>query len=161
VLGFDLGAIGDRIKEYHLGYVIEPGSGVDAIADKIQEIFAKKEEHKNVSINASKYKIKSMEEMNRDYNAVYSGYPGRDTELNVERLKSMVKKNSIYYNGMTVTEELREVKQSYTLTAKELERVKHSYTYRVGKLILALPKQVKKMVGEYKPPDGIKICSNA
>ena len=73
VLSFDIGAVGDRIKEYNFGYVIKLDSSIEEIINKINDIFIDKTTYKNVIDNIDKYIIKSVEEMCEVYKNIYQG----------------------------------------------------------------------------------------
>ncbi len=72
VLAFDMGAIGDRIKENRYGWVIKNGSSPKEIANKISEIFDDKENYNNVMKIIGKHHTKTILEMGNDYHKIYS-----------------------------------------------------------------------------------------
>lgn len=72
VLAFDMGAIGDRIKENKYGWIIKNGTSPKEIANKISEIFDDKENYNNVMKIIGKHHTKTILEMGNDYHKIYS-----------------------------------------------------------------------------------------
>lgn len=73
VLTFDIGAVGDRVKEDKLGWTIEFNSEPSKILNKIVEISKNKDEYNSKKENFKNYKFKTIEEMQEYYNNLYEG----------------------------------------------------------------------------------------
>ncbi len=71
VLSFDIGAVGDRIKKYKFGYVMNVDSSTEEILSKIDSIFSDKDAYQKVIENIDKYKIKTVLEMCSEYDDIY------------------------------------------------------------------------------------------
>ncbi len=71
VLTFDIGAVGDRIKNDELGWTIEFDTNTDRILEKIVEISNNEVEYKKIKENFKDYKFKTIEEMQKYYNDLY------------------------------------------------------------------------------------------
>ncbi len=71
VLSFDIGAVGERIKKNKFGYTLDVNSTISEIIDKINQILENKKEYKEVLSNIEKYKIKTIDEMCKEYEDIY------------------------------------------------------------------------------------------
>lgn len=102
VISFDFGAIAERIKKYKLGWLIPANSSVDDIMNKIEEIFNDKAEY-NVVINSiNKYKIKTVAEMTKDYDNIYSKNINNEIELvDKEELKKLIRNSRYEYTDIS------------------------------------------------------------
>lgn len=94
VLSFDIGAVGERIKKNNYGYTMDVNSSISEIIEKINQIFENKEEYQKVISSIGKYKIKTVEEMSREYEVIYKRqkYILLD-EKNSKVLKEIIKDN--------------------------------------------------------------------
>lgn len=72
VITFDIGAVGDRVKEDKLGWVIKFDEKTEKILEKIKEIRDNKEKYKEIKNNFERYKFKTIEEMQKYYDRLYS-----------------------------------------------------------------------------------------
>lgn len=70
VIGFDLGAIGERIAKSKCGYVLSHKSSMREITNKIKDI-SNGLGYKEALENIKKYKIKTIEEMRSEYESIY------------------------------------------------------------------------------------------
>lgn len=77
VLTFSIGAVGDRVQQDQLGWVINFGKSTK-ILEKIQEISHNKEEYAKIKNNFSMYKFKSIEEMQQYYEKLYQTIEVKD-----------------------------------------------------------------------------------
>lgn len=75
VLAFDIGAVGDRIKQDKLGWTIEYPQDTKNIISKIEEIMKNKEEYDKVKKEFENYKFKTIEEMQNYYEELYKIVP--------------------------------------------------------------------------------------
>jgi hypothetical protein len=95
VIGIDLGAVGQRIKDNHLGWLVKLDTKPSEIFRKIKDVFKNKAEYKNMSESLSRYEIKSLEEMNNEYCEIYNGYESRNIPFSIEKIKNISRKGSI------------------------------------------------------------------
>ena len=70
VIGFDLGAIGERIEKSKCGYVLSHNSSMKEITNKIKEI-SNGLGYAEALENIKKYKVKTIEEMCLEYETLY------------------------------------------------------------------------------------------
>lgn len=73
VLGFDIGAVGQRIKENKCGYVIPSDVDNSFICSKIMGIYNNREDYSKIVRNVKEYKLKSLDDMVLEYCELYSG----------------------------------------------------------------------------------------
>lgn len=71
VLGIDIGAVGDRIKKYNLGWTIPYTNDCKSYITKINSIFRNHAEYLQVVENINAYKIRTVKDMSRDYDSFY------------------------------------------------------------------------------------------
>lgn len=105
VLSFDIGAVGDRIKENKYGYTIDINSSIDDIIKKINDIFKDKKEYKKVISNLLEYKIKSVDDMCNDYIKIYKNQ--ECIEINHENsgvLRKLIQDNYEVYETVNSAE---------------------------------------------------------
>ena len=94
VLAIDEGAVGQRIRDHNLGWLIKNGSIVPDIYEKIKDIFKDKEEYKIISKSISNYKIKNVGEMCKEYDKMYNDYKiERKSNGYLQELKKFIKDN--------------------------------------------------------------------
>lgn len=130
VLSFDIGAVGDRIKENKYGYTISVNSTIDEIFEKINNIFENKEEYKETINNLKKYNIKTVDEMCKEYIAYYKKQKCIDAnEKNIDALKKIIDYNYSVHE---------------TIDSKETAWILNSLKWRIVSKIRA-PKFVKKI----------------
>lgn len=72
VLTFNIGAVGDRVKNDNLGWTIDFTTDLNKILDKIEKISKNKEEYKIKKQNFNNYKFRKTEEMQKYYEDLYS-----------------------------------------------------------------------------------------
>lgn len=105
VLSFDIGAVGDRIKENKYGYTIDINSSIDDIIKKINDIFKNKKEYKKIMSNLLEYKIKSVDDMCNDYIEIYKNQ--KCNEINYENsgiLRKLIQDNYEVYETVNSAE---------------------------------------------------------
>ena len=71
VLAFDIGAVGDRVKEDKLGWVLPFNSTATQILEKISAIQEDREGYESIKMNYELYKFKTIEEMQEYYIDLY------------------------------------------------------------------------------------------
>ncbi len=85
VLTFDIGAVGDRVKQDKLGYIIKFEDS-NKILEKIEEIIKNEEEYKEIKTNFEKYKFKTMEEMQEYYQKMYNEISQKNEYANMYQI---------------------------------------------------------------------------
>ena len=88
ILTFDIGAVGDRVKQDDLGWVIDFDLNSENIIKKIKEISNNKKEYKIKKENFKKYKFKTIKDMQEYYKKLY------DKILDEKNIEN--KENDIY-----------------------------------------------------------------
>ena len=71
ILTFDMGAVGDRVKNDRLGYVIPYNEDEKVILQKINDIIDNEKEYKQILNNYKEHKFKTTEEMQKEYSKIY------------------------------------------------------------------------------------------
>ena len=72
ILTFNIGAVGDRVKEDKLGWILDFPSDLNKILEKISEIKENKEEYKNIVEKFKEYNFKNLKEMQDYYLKLYN-----------------------------------------------------------------------------------------
>ncbi len=99
VLTFDIGAVGDRIKEDGLGWVIKLDTKSTEILAKIEEICNDIKEYKNKKDNFKNYKFKEVEEMQKYYENLYESIELKPKTANIyEFIDQKTKMKEIEFN---------------------------------------------------------------
>lgn len=94
VLSFDIGAVGDRIKENKYGYTIDINSSIDDIIECINNIFRNKRDYKKTISNLLKYKIKTVNDMCNEYINIYRNQSLIDiNQNNSSKLRKIIEDN--------------------------------------------------------------------
>lgn len=99
VLGVDIGAIGERIKKYNLGWLIDLDSKEEDYVKKIKEILNDKEGYEEKIRSINKYKIKTTKAMADDYDKLYSKSEIRNNEYNEKNIKKLIKMSDTYFTN--------------------------------------------------------------
>lgn len=136
VLGIDIGAVGDRIRKYGLGWTIEYNDDYSFYVKKINEIMNNKIEYEKVIKNVNKYKIKTTEEMANDYNGLYK-VAKYSEKIDLESAKKMLKESN---------------KHQEQLQYSNYEWVFSTLKWRLISKI-KLPKSIKKVIKKVKKHD--------
>ena len=94
VLSFDIGAVGDRIKENKYGYTMDVNSSIDEIVQKIDSIFEDKTSYKETIKNIQNYNVKTIEEMCKEYIDYYKKQKCINSNTkNINILKKIISDN--------------------------------------------------------------------
>lgn len=99
VLGVDIGAIGERIKKYNLGWLIDLDSKEEDYVKKIKEILNDKEGYEEKIRSINKYKIKTTKAMADDYDKLYSKTKSGNNKFNEENIKKLIKMSDTYFTN--------------------------------------------------------------
>lgn len=99
VLTFDIGAVGDRVKQDKLGWVIPFDEKVDKILEKIQDIRNNRKEYNTVKNNFENYKYKTTEQMQKEYKKMYEKVEMENKLVDIRSIKQLENKsNEIDFN---------------------------------------------------------------
>lgn len=94
VLSFDIGAVGDRIKENGYGWVIDYNSSSQEVYNKIKEIKNNVSDYEKKIKNIRKYKIKTVEQMASEYIPFYKNNNiSKFNASSIENMKTIIKKD--------------------------------------------------------------------
>jgi len=138
ILSFDEGVIGNKIKEYNLGWLIKRNANFIEINRLLLNIFNDKKGYEKISKAVNSYKIKTLDDMIRDYNDIYFGYKANEYAANLnERRKCFFEQNLFRYY----------VNHEFT---NKLNQVYKSSSWQVGKKITWFPRMLKKVINNYQ-----------
>ena len=93
VLTFDIGAVAERIKKDHLGYIIPFDDSISNILDKIESIMDNNEEYTKIKENFKKYQYKSTEQMQDEYKKIYANSKASKEVANLDNINNIINKN--------------------------------------------------------------------
>lgn len=77
MLVVDIGALGDRIREYNCGWTIEVGQDISEISQKIDWIYSHTEIYNEKVNNVKKVKLPTKQEVAKDYEKLYKKIPSK------------------------------------------------------------------------------------
>ena len=104
VLAFDFGAIAERIKKYHLGWVISHESTTSTIIEKLNEIHQNEKAYKDVIKSINKYEYKNTKKMAQEYQKLYLKKIVKPVEeIDLEKIKALVKSSKRTNINITYT----------------------------------------------------------
>lgn len=97
VLAINLGAVGERIQKYKLGWVISPNTPKENYAEEIEKVLSHPREYSKVLKSIREYKIKTTGQMADDYDKVYSKVV---KELSVQKtsITALLKNTDRYFS---------------------------------------------------------------
>ena len=131
ILTFDIGAVGDRVKQDDLGWVIDFDLNSENIIKKIKEISNNKKEYKIKKENFKKYKFKTIKDMQEYYKKLYNKILD---EKNIEN-----KENDIYsfinYKKAAKDLELNQYQLSYGHVVHKYEKLRNTKMWKIAKKI--------------------------
>jgi len=95
VLAIDQGAVGQRVRDNNLGWLVKNGADIPEIYEKIRDIFNDKDGYGKISKSVSDYTVKNVDEMCGEYNKIYFTYAvdRKKNGINTEKLKKFIKDN--------------------------------------------------------------------
>jgi GT2 family glycosyltransferase len=139
VLAIDLGAVGQRVRENNLGWLIEKDTDISEIYQRIKNIFDDKNGYKAVSKSVSNYKIKKLGEMCNEYDNIYSSYKiDRNEGDYTEKIKTFIKENylrSIYKTDNKNKQYKKEKQLIYASYSRHIWRTITWFSQNMIKLI--------------------------
>ena len=131
ILTFDIGAVGDRVKQDDLGWVIDFDLNSENIIKKIKEISNNKKEYKIKKENFKKYKFKTIKDMQEYYKKLY------DKILDEKNIEN--KENDIYsfinYKKAAKDLELNQYQLSYGHVVHKYEKLRNTKMWKIAKKI--------------------------
>jgi GT2 family glycosyltransferase len=129
VLAIDLGAIGQRVRENNLGWLIKNGTDISEIYKKIKNIFADKNGYKDVIKSILNYKIKNLDDMCDEYDKIYSSYKvDKNENRHTEKLKEFIKEN--YLPSITISQVRNEFETMQNNLITERDSLLNSRSWR-------------------------------
>lgn len=138
LLVIDEGAVGQKVRENKLGWLIMNETGIPDIYKTIISIFNDKGIYKEISKSISEYKIKNINEMIRDYDKHYSCFKVGDLRNNIV---------AYAYNNFLNKYYLSKIICNYFLN--EIEKLKDSSSWLIGNIIAWMPRKMKKIIKNY------------
>ena len=133
VIGFNIGAIEERINNNKLGWTIDLNTKTEDILKKIEGISSDKREYNKIKNNFKNYKFKTVEEMQNEYLNIYNEIKNKDKGIsNIYKLIDYQKQNTSYqYQIYTNT---------YGHVVNKYEKLRASKIWKVAK---KLKKKIK------------------
>ena len=129
VLTFDIGAVGDRVKEDKLGWVIKLDTKSTEILAKIEEICNDVKEYKKKKDNFENYKFKSIEEMQKYYDDLYKIVKSNSKIANIYKfMNQRTKSKELEFNQYLAT---------YGHVVYKYEKMRNTKLWRIAKKIKA------------------------
>jgi len=101
VLGINLGAIGERIKKYKIGWLVELSDNYEKYEEGVSNIINNPSLYSEVITNINNYKIKTTKEMSQDYDVIYNSF-GNIKIFNMEKIIENIT-NSDKYSSFNST----------------------------------------------------------
>ena len=127
ILSFDIGAVGDRIKQDDLGWTIDFDLYIHKILDKIASISQNKEEYISKKNNFENYKFKNVEEMQDYYEKLYANTDAKCEFANIYNYKNSEKSTTIF--------DFEQYQGSYGHVVHRYEMMRKSKLWKIAKTI--------------------------
>ena len=131
ILTFDIGAVGDRVKNDDLGWVIEFNTNSSKILEKIVEISNNTDEYKKKKDNFKNYKFKTIEQMQEYYNNLYMNIKTYEKNELVDIYMFLD------YKAKTNELDFNEYKAIYGHVVHRYEMMRNSKMWKIAKKIKA------------------------
>lgn len=151
ILATDIGAVGERLRDSGLGWLVSPEMSAEAIAKKIEEIFQDSENYRQVVSNVAAFKHKTIEEMSGEYAHLYELlFPSRQDQHEILDIDMLLKGQMLgKSNHSSVLDESVQNSHSADLE-RQLRAIQSSTAYRVANFIskrnFPLKKHLKKLI---------------
>lgn len=129
VLTFDIGAVGDRVKQDKLGWVIPFDEKVDKILEKIQDIRNNRKEYNAIKNNFENYKYKTTEQMQEEYRKIYEKVEIKNNLVNIKTIQQLENKS----NGI----DFNHYKAMYGHVVYKYEKIRSSKIWKIAQKIKA------------------------
>lgn len=127
VITFDIGAVGERVKNDKLGWVIKFDEKTPKILEKIKEIRDNREKYLEIKNNFEKYKFKTIEKMQEYYNNLYSEINEKNNYSDMYVLFD--------YSYKSKTLEFEQYQSTYGHLVHKYETLRKSKIWRIAKKI--------------------------
>jgi len=141
VLAMDIGAVGERVKENKLGWLLKTDASIPEIYRAIKGIFKDKEGYINIAKSVSECKIASIAGMCSEYDKLYSAFKLERKNIEAEKLRSFLKTNYLY--NANFEREKKEISAAYE---EVIAGMLSSYTWRAGRLLTWLPRKIMNII---------------
>jgi len=133
VLTFDIGAVGDRVKQDDLGWTIDFNLDSKKILEKIEEISKNKEEYSAKKKNFDNYKFKTLEEMQIYYEKLYSNISFENKEINVYNFRNYEKNTKIF--------DFEQYQNAYGHVVHRYEKMRRTKAWQLAKKVKRILKR--------------------
>ena len=127
IITFDIGAVGDRVKNDKLGWVIPFDENPSRILSRIETLSHNKKEYNEIKKNFEEYKFKNTQEMQQEYIQIYD-----KSKLSKEIAKLSNIKN-IEYKNMELM--LKGFHFSYGHVIGKYEKIRSTILWRLAKKV--------------------------
>lgn len=130
ILTFDIGAVGDRVKNDDLGWTIDINTNVSKILEKIKEISNNSEEYKNKKNNFTNYEFKTVEKMQEYYDDLYN-----KVQINENKVANIYE----FMNQKTKVKELElnQYLSTYGHVINKYEKMRSAKLWKIAKMLKA------------------------
>ena len=132
ILTFDIGAIGERVKNDKLGWIVSFNTKAEKILEKIQEVINYKEEYSKVRKNFKEYKFKSLEEMQEYYEDLYK----KASEYSEYRIANIYR--FMEYKLKTKEFEFDQYQSLYGRVVYKYEKMRNTKLWKIAKRIKSI-----------------------
>lgn len=133
ILTFNIGAVGDRIQNDKLGWVIDINTKTSEILNKIKEIHKNVDEYKKIKNNFKNYAFKSLGEMQEYYENLYNSITKVNKKLNLYSFMN--------YRIKTKEIEFSEHIQNYGHVIYKYEKIRSTKIWKIAKKIKRIIKR--------------------
>ena len=129
VLTFDIGAVGDRVKNDELGWTMEFDTNTEKIFEKIEKISEDKDEYQKIKNHFKVYKFKTIEEMQKYYTDLYGTVNGGITD----EIMDIYKFNN--YKLKAESLEFQQYQLTYGHVVHKYEKMRNTKLWKIAKKI--------------------------
>ena len=133
ILTFNIGAVGDRIQNDKLGWIIDINTKTSEILNKIKEIHKNVDEYKKIKNNFKNYAFKSLGEMQEYYENLYNSITKVNKKLNLYSFMN--------YRIKTKEIEFSEHIQNYGHVIYKYEKIRSTKIWKIAKKIKRIIKR--------------------
>lgn len=147
VLALDYGAIAERISKYEYGWILPKDVKFEDVLKKLNDIFENKEDYNKKLSNIEKYlqNLKSVREMAKEYEEVYSGYlkENQNTQIQINQELFL----NILKNSKDILKQENELERCYE-SIEEYHYTVMEYRKEIDRLNKNI-EEYKKIEGQY------------
>lgn len=127
VLGFNIGAVGDRVEKDNTGWTMELTKDSSKVLEKINEIRNNPEEYSKKKMALEEYKFKTTKEMQEYYEKLYNSIDSKNEKMNVY--------NFIDYRIITTKVDFEQYMALYSHVVRRYEKMRGSKIWKIAKKI--------------------------